>query len=107
MLWEVFQFPVRGVDVFLFCFPGLIDRSLHLLETGILPLNLYSLPGDALAHFRQAVDRGREQQQEWKNLLGVYREAHPAEAKQLDADLSGDLPSSPNLTALDCFRWVV
>jgi transketolase len=53
----------------------------------------FTLPDDALAHFRQAVDRGREQQQEWKGLLGVYREAHPAEAKQLDADLSGDLPS--------------
>lgn len=53
----------------------------------------FTLPDDALGHFRQAVDRGRQQQQEWKGLLGAYREAHPAEAKQLDMDLSGDLPA--------------
>ena len=53
----------------------------------------FTLPDDALGHFRQAVDRGREQQQQWKILLDTYREAHPAEAKQLDMDLSGDLPA--------------
>jgi transketolase len=53
----------------------------------------FTLPDDALSHFRQAVDRGREQQQEWKVLLDAYREANPVEAKQLDMDLSGDLPA--------------
>ena len=62
-------------------------------ELGWLYEEPFTLPDGALDHFRQAVGRGREQQQEWKALLGAYREAHPTEAKQLDMDLSGDLPA--------------
>ena len=51
----------------------------------------FTLPDDAMGHFRQAMDRGRRQQEEWNAQLVAYRESHPSEAKQLELDLSGDL----------------
>jgi transketolase len=53
----------------------------------------FVLPDDAVGHFRQAMDRGRQQQEEWNAQLRAYRKTHPSEAKQLELDLSGDLPA--------------
>ncbi|MFH1651817.1 MAG: transketolase [Chloroflexota bacterium] len=52
----------------------------------------FEIPPEALAHFRQAVDRGRQQQAEWEVRLQAYRQAFPAEARQLEESLRGDLP---------------
>ncbi|MEE8353126.1 MAG: transketolase, partial [Dehalococcoidales bacterium] len=52
----------------------------------------FTVPGDALAHLRQAVDRGCAHQGRWQDRLEAYREAHPADARQMEEDLSGDLP---------------
>ncbi|MFC1949372.1 transketolase [Chloroflexota bacterium] len=52
----------------------------------------FMIPEDVLAHFRQAVGQGKKQQQEWQTRLDDYRKAYPDEARQLEQDLSGDLP---------------
>jgi transketolase len=52
----------------------------------------FAVPPEALAHFRQAQDRGRQLQLAWEQMLVAYRKAYPNEAKQLAEDLSGGLP---------------
>ncbi|MFC2033258.1 transketolase [Chloroflexota bacterium] len=52
----------------------------------------FTVPEEVLAHFRKACERGSIGQQEWEARLVNYRQAYPAEAKQLDEDLSGELP---------------
>ena len=52
----------------------------------------FAVPADVLSHFRQAVQRGDHQQREWEAKLEAYRHAYPNEARQLEEDLSGDLP---------------
>ncbi len=52
----------------------------------------FTVPPEVLAHFRQARERGRHQQQKWVSKLEAYRRAHPHEAQQLEKDLRGDLP---------------
>ena len=52
----------------------------------------FTVPPEALAHFRQAKDRGKRWQQEWQARLDAYRRASPDEARQLEEALSGRLP---------------
>lgn len=52
----------------------------------------FTVPPEVLGHFRQAQERGRQQQAEWQDKLETYRRAYPDEAYQLEMDLSGDLP---------------
>ncbi len=54
----------------------------------------FAIPPEALAHFRQALDRGRRQQDEWETMLRAYTQDHPEEARQLAEDLRGDLPQN-------------
>jgi len=51
----------------------------------------FTVPEEALEHFRLAVERGKERQQEWEERLGKYREAYPGEAAQLREDIDGKL----------------
>jgi transketolase len=53
----------------------------------------FELPAEAVAHTREALGRGAEAQQAWNAQMDSYRQAFPAEAAQLDADLSGALPA--------------
>ncbi len=55
-------------------------------------LEPFTIPPEALAHFRKAIDRGRIRQVEWQKKLEAYRQAFPEEARKLEEDLSGDLP---------------
>ncbi|MFC1991025.1 transketolase [Chloroflexota bacterium] len=52
----------------------------------------FTIPTEVLAHLRKALERGKRQQQEWKTRIEAYRRAYPDEARQLEADLRGDLP---------------
>ena len=52
----------------------------------------FTVPPEVLGHFRQAQERGRQQQAEWQDKLEEYRRAYPDEALKLEMDLSGDLP---------------
>ena len=52
----------------------------------------FTVPPEALAHFRQAQERGKRYQEEWEAKLTAYRQAYPKEAQQLEEALKGDLP---------------
>ena len=50
----------------------------------------FTIPQEALAHFRQASERGKKQQEAWQARLEAYRSAYPVEAAQLDEAWQGD-----------------
>ena len=56
------------------------------------PDKQFYIPDEALAHFRQAVDRGARWEQEWKEKLEAYAKAFPHEAEQFRRALSVELP---------------
>ncbi len=63
----------------------------------------FAVPPDALAHLRQALERGRRQQEEWQQMFRAYQQAYPEEARQLEIDLSGDLPQDWDSSLSDLF----
>ena len=52
----------------------------------------FTVPPEALTHFRQAIERGSRWQEEWEAKLEAYQKTFPEEARQLQEDLSGNLP---------------
>ena len=53
----------------------------------------FTIPDEALNHFQQAKEKGRRQQIEWQAKMVAYSSAYPDAARQLELDLSGDLPA--------------
>ncbi|HEU4700072.1 MAG TPA: transketolase [Gemmatimonadales bacterium] len=53
----------------------------------------FFVPEDALAHWREAVDRGAEWQREWEELMARYAEKYPAEAAEYRQWLTGQPPA--------------
>ena len=53
----------------------------------------FTVPAEALSHFRKAIDCGRQHEQEWLERMEAYRIAFPDRARQFEADLGGDLPA--------------
>ncbi len=51
----------------------------------------FLIPADALAHFREAVDRGARDESEWNARRTAYARAYPAEAGELDRRMRGEL----------------
>lgn len=64
----------------------------------------FTVPAEALAHFRHATERGNQWQHEWQKKLEAYRKAYPEEARQLEADLSGNLPEGWDNGLADLFK---
>ncbi len=62
----------------------------------------FTVPPEALTHFRQTRERGRYSQEDWRKRLEAYRRAYPIEARQLEECLKGNLPEGwdSNLDAL-------
>src|SRR5882762_1119908 len=52
----------------------------------------FFVPEEALAHFRKAVDRGAQQENEWKELVSKYEEKDAGVGKLWQQTMSGDLP---------------
>lgn len=52
----------------------------------------FTVPPEVLKHFRQALERGKKQQQEWEKKLSAYGDVYPREANQLEKDLKQELP---------------
>jgi transketolase len=52
----------------------------------------FYVPDEALAHFREAVERGARLEQEWNELVRSYEEKHEDEAGAFRITMSGDLP---------------
>jgi transketolase len=53
----------------------------------------FYIPDEALAHFREAVDRGKQLEADWRALVEKYGESHPAEGKNWHATMNGELPA--------------
>src|SRR5215204_4941248 len=60
---------------------------------GYPSLEPFFVPDEALAHFRECVDRGREQQKRWEEDFEAYREEFDAEAAELERRPSRALPA--------------
>lgn len=50
------------------------------------------IPEEALAHFRKALERGKEMEREWEKRLDAYEKAFPEPAREWNQWMSGDLP---------------
>lgn len=66
----------------------------------------FLIPEEALAHFRRAIERGREAEQEWSARFERYRAAFPDEAALFERRLAGKLPDGwakaiPQFSAAD------
>jgi len=64
----------------------------------------FTVPPEAMIHFRQALEQGNHQQQEWETRMEEYRKKFPDEARQLDQALSGDLPGGWETGLEDLFQ---
>jgi transketolase len=53
----------------------------------------FLIPELVLAHFREALVRGVQDEAVWNNLMEVYAQAHPALAEELQKSLRGELTS--------------
>jgi transketolase len=52
----------------------------------------FLVPDEALAHFRECCDRGRELEEEWNEKAAAYREAHPELWAEFERLQQGRLP---------------
>jgi transketolase len=52
----------------------------------------FYVPDEALAHFREAIGRGAQQEKEWDELVAKYREKHADLGQLWDHTMSGELP---------------
>ncbi|HEX6649793.1 MAG TPA: transketolase [Pyrinomonadaceae bacterium] len=52
----------------------------------------FYIPDEALAHFREAIDRGAQQESEWHALVDAYRERFPEDGQLWRTTMSGELP---------------
>jgi transketolase len=52
----------------------------------------FYIPNEALAHFRSALDRGRELEETWKQRFEAYELAYPDLAREIERRFSGKLP---------------
>ena len=52
----------------------------------------FLLPDDAMAHFRTALDRGKRDEQAWREGFEAYAKAFPSEAGELRTSLEARLP---------------
>lgn len=52
----------------------------------------FLIPGEVLEFYREAVERGREREANWRRQLEAYQNAYPARGAELQRRLDGDLP---------------
>jgi transketolase len=52
----------------------------------------FYVPDEAMAHFRKALNRGAQQENEWKELVSKYEEKDAALGKLWQQTMSGELP---------------
>ncbi|MHA1906868.1 MAG: transketolase [Candidatus Thorarchaeota archaeon] len=52
----------------------------------------FLIPEDVLSHFREAIDRGEQDENDWKQSFEVYKKGFPELASELDRRLAGRLP---------------
>ncbi len=53
----------------------------------------FYIPEEALAHFRDAVERGARQEKEWHDLVAQYSKQYPENGKLWQSMMNGELPA--------------
>ncbi|MFN3926186.1 MAG: transketolase [Pseudanabaenaceae cyanobacterium] len=53
----------------------------------------FAVPAEALARFRQAIEKGAKAEAEWNALFAEYEQAYPAEAAEFKRIMAGELPT--------------
>ena len=53
----------------------------------------FFVPEEALAHFRQAIERGDREESTWRALVAGYEKSHPENAGQWRSMMNGELPA--------------
>jgi transketolase len=53
----------------------------------------FYLPPEALVHFREAVERGRQAETEWQQRFSAYEQAFPHLAQELHQVMQGEIPA--------------
>jgi transketolase len=53
----------------------------------------FHIPEDVLEHYREAVERGRKAEAEWKDKLAAYQRLHPTQGAELKRRLDGEFPA--------------
>jgi transketolase len=53
----------------------------------------FYIPDEALAHYREAIERGAQQEAEWNGLVERYEQAHAEDAKLWRTMMSPELPA--------------
>lgn len=59
---------------------------------GFNPDETFAVPGDALGHMREAVDKGKQAQADWQATYDAWASANPDLAKAYDLAFAGELP---------------
>jgi transketolase len=59
---------------------------------GYPSLEPFFVPTEALVHFRQAVERGKQWEAEWQQRFAAYKQAYPDLAAEWERRASGQLP---------------
>ncbi len=54
---------------------------------------LFRIPPEALAHFREALPRGRRAESEWRDRFSRYAAKHPDLAREFQGRMRGELPA--------------
>jgi transketolase len=52
----------------------------------------FLIPGEVLEFYREAIDRGRERETDWKMRFEAYKRIHPELGTELQRRLNGELP---------------
>jgi transketolase len=52
----------------------------------------FEVPDEALAHWREACDRGKELEAEWNEKYEAWKQAHPDKVKLFESLASGEMP---------------
>ncbi|MDQ3006089.1 MAG: transketolase [Chloroflexota bacterium] len=52
----------------------------------------FLIPGEVLEFYREAIEKGREREFDWRMKLDAYKQIHPASGAELDRRLKGELP---------------
>ena len=53
----------------------------------------FYIPGEALEHFREALDNGKRAEAEWNTRLAAYEKAFPELAREFQQAMRGELPA--------------
>ena len=72
---------------------GSAEIALTKQNLGWTATEPFTVPAEALAHWRTAIGRGAEVNDGWRKQLIAYAKAHPEDAKEFGRRMQGDLPA--------------